>query len=398
MRQLTKNEKNKLLIVLSVLSAIGPLSIDMYLPAFQVIALDFNTTVPIVGLSLTTYFFGLTFGQLFYGPLIDRFGRKKPLVIGLILYTVSTISCAFSPTIDWLIWSRLFLALGGCSGMVVSRAIVRDFFDLKESAKFLSALMLVMGLAPIVAPLIGSVMILYLGWRYIFLLLVLFVFCLFIGIYWFLPPVKGEDTSVQINIKGIFSSYFTILKNPIFLAFGLAGSITYASLFAYISGSPFVYMNIFGLSEQQYSWAFGINATGLILGSQLNHLILKKYSNKRATGATLILLSAVITILIVGVKFSIFSSFVSMIFIFFFISLLGVLNPNTVALALSPFSNEAGRASALMGSIQMGISACVSAIVSSLLSDTALPMLVCMGCSAFGGLIVIGLYAIKQRT
>jgi DHA1 family bicyclomycin/chloramphenicol resistance-like MFS transporter len=386
---LNKKEKNRLLLVLSLLAAIGPLSTDMYLPGFQIIALDLNTTIPRVGLSLTTYFFGLTLGQLFYGPLVDRFGRRKPLFIGLTLYTISTILCAFSPTVDWLILSRLFLALGGCVGMVVSRAIVRDFFDVEESARFLSTLMLIMGLAPIVAPLIGSAILIYFGWHFIFLSLLLYALVLLTGLFCFLPPTRGEDISVKVSIKEVFKSYFMILREPTFLAFGLAGAITGASLFAYISGSPFVYMEIFGLSEQQYSWAFGINATGLMIGSQVNRLLLKKYSSKRITGYALVALSAIITILLIGVEFSIFTPFLSMAFIFLFIVMLGGLNPNTTALALSPFAKEAGRASALMGSIQMGTSALVSAVVSSLLSDSALPMLACMAFCAFGGLIIV---------
>jgi DHA1 family bicyclomycin/chloramphenicol resistance-like MFS transporter len=394
--QLSRTEKNKLLVVLSLLSAIGPLAVTMYMPGFHIIAVDFGVSVSVVSLSLATYFVGLTLGHLFYGPLIDRFGRKRPMYVGLILYTGSTILCAFSPTVDWLIWSRFFLALGGCGGVVIARTIVRDFFDVKESAKFLSTLMLIMGLAPIIAPAIGGTILIYFNWRFIFLSLILLVIFLLVGIYYFLPPLKGEDTSVEVHIVEIFKSYFMILKDHTFLTFGLICSITYASLFAYITGSHIVYAHIFNFSEQQTSWAVGINAVGLIIGNQLNHLLLKKHSSKRITTFALVFLFGVITILLIGMEAKIFDSLIFMIFMFVFISLIGVLNPNTMALALSPFANEAGRAAALLGSMQMGLSALVAAIVGSLLRASVVPMLVFMTCFEFVALLIVVVYSFSR--
>ena len=395
--ELDKKKKTELLIVLCLLSAIGPLAVTMYMPGFRIIADDFGVSGTEVGLSLATYFAGLTIGHLFYGPLIDRFGRKKPMYVGLFLYMVSTISCAFSPTVDWLIWSRFFLALGGCGGVVIARTIVRDFFGVKESAKFLSVLMLVMGLAPIIAPSIGSTILLYFNWRFIFLSLVLLVIFLLVGIYCFLPPLKEEDTSVKIHIVEIFKSYFMIFKDPTFLTFSLICSITYASLFAYITGSHIVYAHIFLFSGQQTSWAVGVNAVGLIVGNHLNHLLLKKYSSKKITIVALVFLFVIITVLLIGMGAKIFDAFGFMIFMFVFISLIGALNPNTMALALSPFPNEAGRAAALLGSMQMGLSALVSWIVVSLLHASVVPMLIFMTCIEFLALVIIGVYFLVRR-
>ena len=394
--ELGRKEKNQLLIVLCLFSAIGPLAVTMYMPGFRVIADDFGVSASKVSLSLATYFAGLTIGHLFYGPFVDRFGRKKPMYIGLILYTVSTISCAFSPTVDWLIWSRFFLALGGCGGVVIARTIVRDFFDVKESAKFLSVLMLVMGLAPIIAPSIGGAILFYFNWRFIFLSLILLIIFLLVGIYCFLPPLKEEDTSVKINIVEIFKSYFMILREPTFLTFGLVCSIAYASLFGYITGSHIVYAHIFYFSEQQTSWAVGVNAVGLIIGNQLNHLLLKKYSIKRITTVALVFLFVIITVLLIGMESKIFDSLIFMVFMFVFISLLGVLNPNTMALALSPFTNEAGRAAALLGSMQMGLSALVAAIVGFLLSASVVPMLIFMAFFEFLALVIVGVYYLTR--
>ena len=390
---MNKAEKLKLTLILGALTAIGPLSIDMYLPGFKSIANDFNTTMSVVGFSLTSYFIGYSFGQLLYGPLLDRFGRKIPLIGGLILYSISTLLCALSPNITSLIVSRFFLSIGGCSGVVASRAIVRDIFDLKESAKFFSSLTLVMGLAPIIAPLFGSLLTVYFGWRYIFIFLFFFTIILLLSILFLLHNVKGKNYQVALNANTIYNSYLKIFKNPTFIAYGLAGSVSYASLFAYISGSPFVYMKVFGLSELHYSWAFGINALGLIIGSQTNRYWLKRTDSKKVTTTSLIILVSIAIILFIGIALEIFPAILSMIFIFLFIFLLGIVNPNTMALALSPFESNAGSASALMGSIQMIVSAIISALVSS--GGSALSMVSGMLICSFSGLFIVIIFSKK---
>lgn len=390
---MNKAEKLKLTLILGALTAIGPLSIDMYLPGFKSIANDFNTTMSVVGFSLTSYFIGYSFGQLLYGPLLDRFGRKIPLIGGLILYSISTLLCALSPNITSLIVSRFFLSIGGCSGVVASRAIVRDIFDLKESAKFFSSLTLVMGLAPIIAPLFGSLLTVYFGWRYIFIFLFFFTIILLLSILFLLHNVKGKNYQVALNANTIYNSYLKIFKNPTFIAYGLAGSVSYASLFAYISGSPFVYMKVFGLSELHYSWAFGINALGLIIGSQTNRYWLKRTDSKKVTTTSLIILVSIAIILFIGIALEIFPAILSMIFIFLFIFLLGIVNPNTMALALSPFESNAGSASALMGSIQMIVSAIISGFVSS--GGSALSMVSGMLVCSFSGLFIVIIFSKK---
>lgn len=390
---MNKAEKLKLTLILGALTAIGPLSIDMYLPGFKSIANDFNTTMSIVGFSLTSYFIGYSFGQLLYGPLLDRFGRKIPLIGGLILYSISTLLCALSPNITSLIVSRFFLSIGGCSGVVASRAIVRDIFDLKESAKFFSSLTLVMGLAPIIAPLFGSLLTVYFGWRYIFIFLFFFTIILLLSILFLLHNVKGKNYQVALNANTIYNSYLKIFKNPTFIAYGLAGSVSYASLFAYISGSPFVYMKVFGLSELHYSWAFGINALGLIIGSQTNRYWLKRTDSKKVTTTSLIILVSIAIILFIGIALEIFPAILSMIFIFLFIFLLGIVNPNTMALALSPFESNAGSASALMGSIQMIVSAIISGFVSS--GGSALSMVSGMLVCSLSGLFIVIIFSKK---
>jgi DHA1 family bicyclomycin/chloramphenicol resistance-like MFS transporter len=394
--ELSNKNNYKLLIVLSALTTIAPLSITIHVSGFQMIASDFGTTNYLVSLSLSIYLFGLAFGNLLYGPIIDRFGRRKLLVIGLIIYAVSAISCALSPTINWFIWSRFFLALGGCTGVVVSRIIVRDLFDVKKSAKFFSVLVLIIALAPILAPFIGYQLIISWGWRHLFFILASLVPFLFFGVYYLLPPLKGEDVSVNIHIIKILENYFNIFKNPVFLTFGLTTAITYASLFAYIAGSSFIYTENFGLSHHEYSWAFGINVMGLILGSQSTNLLLKKMSSIKITQIVLIYLSLVIAILLIGEIFSLISPLVFMVFMFIFIFLLGILNPNILALCLSPFENNAGIATALVGTLQMGSSAFASLLVSSF-SHTLLPMLICMFFCTFFGSIVVMLFSIKYK-
>jgi DHA1 family bicyclomycin/chloramphenicol resistance-like MFS transporter len=252
-----KNNKKQysgvaILFVLGMLIALSPFSIDMYLPAFPAIAHSLQTSVASVGYSLTSYFAGLCIGQLIYGILIDRFGRKKPLMTGLLIYLIAGIGCALCSGIGLLIIVRIFMALGGCVGMVAARAIVRDLYPPKDMAKKLSLLVLVMGVAPIVAPTIGGLVNTWLGWRWVFGVMALIGGLLLLGVHYVLPETKEPNTNVSLKIKHILPGYLTLLHNRTFLIYTLAGGISYAGMYAYIAGSPFVFMQKFGLSDTMY--------------------------------------------------------------------------------------------------------------------------------------------------
>lgn len=377
------NRNTIIIIILGLLIALSPFSIDMYLPAFPNIAASLHTDMAHVGYSLTSYYAGLCTGQLIYGILIDRFGRKKPLYAGLMIYLVATLTCAFSVHINMLVTVRLFMALGGCVGMVASRAMVRDLFPAKDTAKVLSMLVLVMGVAPIIAPTIGSVVNTLAGWRWVFGIMALIALGLIFATYTLLPETKKADPGVSLRLKDILPEYNAVLKNNTFLVYTLAGGISYAGLYAYIAGSPFVFMHQFGFSETAYSWAFALNACGLISGSQLNRVLLSKYESLTITYYAAIALFITGLLLLVTTATGIAGAPLTLCLTFGFLFCLGFINPNATALALQPFTAAAGRASAVLGAIQMIAGVVASWLVSFLFNGTAVIMVAVMfGCTA----------------
>lgn len=372
--ELTKIQKRGLIFVLGVIAALGPLSIDMYLPAFPEIARDLNTTSKSVSLTLTSYFIGISLGQLFYGPIMDKYGRKKPLILGLSIFLISALACSFTPNINTLILFRFTLAVGGCAGMVASRAIVRDLFDDKEIARVFSTLILIMGVAPILAPALGSWMINIFNWRYIFIFLSVFSAMLIILVVYTLPESNLNRAKAKLKLNSSLVNYYHVLKNPLFLNYALSGTFSMAAMFTYIAGSPLVLIEIYGLEEHNYAYIFGLNAAGFIVGSQVNSFLLRKKDTERLSFSTNGLA------VIIGIAFLLVSVFTDislnsfLIFLFSIMFLLGFVNPNTSALAIIPFSQNAGVASALLGSLRMLSGALASALLSVFYSGTELSM------------------------
>jgi DHA1 family bicyclomycin/chloramphenicol resistance-like MFS transporter len=382
-----------IILVLGALTALGPFSIDMYLPAFPVIAEALHTDIAHVTLSLTSYFVGISVGQLICGPLLDRYGRKKPLIAGLVIYILAAAGCAMVPGVWWLVGMRLLLALGGCVGMVAGRAVVRDIFPAHETAGVFSTLMLVMGIAPIIAPTVGGYVTAFMGWRWIFIVLAIIALLMLLSVTRFLPESKGADDTVSLNLRTVSRQYAEVFRERGFMGYALAGGAASGGMFAYIAGSPFVYMDLFGLSEQQYGWAFGANAFGLIAGSQINRVLLKRYTAVQiavAMAGVLVLVAAGLTITgILALKWLVMG------LVWCFLVCLGFLNPNTTAMALQPFSRTAGSASALLGAIQMVSGALASVAVSMLHNQTIVPMVSVMaGCAAIG---LCSLLSVKKQ-
>jgi DHA1 family bicyclomycin/chloramphenicol resistance-like MFS transporter len=374
MEKKTAQNQFHLILILGLLTAIGPLSIDMYLPAFPDIAKGLHTSVAAVMLSLSSFFIGISFGQLIYGPLLERFGRKKPLYVGLIIYALSSFACATTATVNTLIAFRLFQALGGCVGMVAARAMVRDLFEVKDNAKVFSTLMLVVAVSPIIAPTLGGYITAYFGWRYIFGMLIAVIFLIIIGIYFLLPESKKPDPDYSLKPSSILKNFITIIKHPQFAIYTFTGAVAYAGLYAYISGSPFVFMSIFKVSEKHYGWIFAIIAAGLIGASQLNNFLLRKFSSEQIIKWALYMQNIIGITLVSTVIFDIGNLYSVVGLIFMFLCCQGFLFPNASALSMAPFGHNAGTASALMGFIQMSVGALMSAMVSVLQNGTALPM------------------------
>ncbi len=390
-------QQNIILLVLGTMIAIGPLSIDMYLPSFENIATDFQTTKAQVGVSLTSYFIGIAFGQLAYGPIMDKFGRKVPLLVGLVIYILSSLSCFYSPDIMWLIISRFFLAIGASAGMVAAKAVVRDIFPPEEVARAISFLMLIMGSAPIIAPTLGSFVIVHFSWQMIFMFLAFFAGLMFVSVLFFLPESITPDKTVELKIKQVVFKYKGIMQDKIFLSFSLAGSLTIGAMFAYISNAPILFMDRFHFTETQFGWMFGLNASGLIIGSQLNRLVLKRFSTFNLTLKISYLLLVLGVILFLNALF--FSSFyITVISLFLILFLLGFQNPNTTALSLYPFTKRAGRASALVGCLKMCLGAVTSFIISLYTGISLVPMaLTILVCLVLSSMLLIR-FKRKEKT
>ena len=394
-----RNDKFYLILILGLLTAIGPFSIDMYLPAFPDIAKGLHTTVAQVTLSLSSFFIGISFGQLLYGPLLERFGRKKPLYAGMFIYLIASIGCAMAASVNALIVLRLLQALGGCVGMVAARAMVRDLFEVKENAKVFSMLMLVVAVSPIIAPTLGGYITSMLGWRFVFAMLIVVDIIVIVCAYFLLPDSKKPDPNFSLRPGQILKNFSGIITHPQFYTFALTAAISASGLYAYIGGSPHVFMEIFHVTEKQYGWIFALIAMGLIGASQVNSLLLRNYTSTQLIRVALfcqcIVGMAMVCLTILGWS----DLFVTIFLIFLFLCTQGFVFPNASALSLAHFGHTAGSASALLGAIQMTIGACTSAFVSILQNHTALPMTGVMACCAITALSVFsfGKRIIAQR-
>ena len=388
------NSRNKnfyLILVLGLLTAIGPFSIDMYLPAFPDIAKNLHTTVAQVTLSLSSFFFGISAGQLLYGPLLERFGRKKPLYAGLCIYLLASIGCALAASVNALIILRLLQALGGCVGMVAARAMVRDLFEVKDNPKIFSLLMLVVAVSPIIAPTLGGYVTSMLGWRYVFAMLIIVDIIILAGVYFLLPESKKPDSNFSLKPLPIIRNFTGVIRHPQFYTYALTAAISAAGIYAYIGGSPHVFMEIFHVNEKQYGWIFALIAMGLIGASQVNSVLLRNYTSDQIIKLASYCQSVIGAVMALISLFGWGDLFVTIFFIFIFLCCQGFIFPNASAYSLASFGHNAGSASALLGAIQMSIGAFTSALVSVLQNHTALPMTGVMACCAITSLIVFSL-------
>ncbi|MES2769976.1 MAG: multidrug effflux MFS transporter [Bdellovibrionota bacterium] len=377
-----------LILILGSMTALSPFSIDMYLPAFPQIAKDFGTTVSTIALSISSYFVGLSFGQLIYGPLLDRFGRKKPLYIGLLIYAAASFGCLLTDSSNSLIGFRFFQALGGCAAGVAAMSIVRDLFSVKESSKILSLLILVLGVSPLIAPTAGSYMTLAFGWHSIFIVLALISLLILGVVFFFLPESHTPDSEVTLKLSPIFKTYKAIFKEPQFYTHVLAGAFAFSGLFVYVASSPMIFMSIYKVSPQVYGWIFAGLSVGFIGFSQLNIFLLHKFQNDQILRGALILQTTSALVFLVG-TFSGWYGIVGTIFhIFSLLACAGLTNPNAASLALAPFTKNTGSAAALMGFLQMGIGALVSSCVGFLSSDDMIPLTVIFATSSTVALLI----------
>jgi DHA1 family bicyclomycin/chloramphenicol resistance-like MFS transporter len=368
------NHKTRLILILGAIAAIAPLSIDLYLSSFPEIAKGLSTDIRYVSLTLTTYFIGIGIGQLANGPLLDRFGRKSPLLIGLGLFIISSLACGWAPNITMLLFWRVIMALGCSMGMVATRAVIRDHFEHNDIARALSAMTLVFGLAPVLAPLLGGYILQTLGWRFNFYFLALYGTFIIILVAAFLKESRGAQRHLSLKPKAVFKGYWYLLNQKLFMVYALAGCIGMMGMFAYISGLAYIVRDIMGYDEIVFAWIFGLNSIGYIAASQVNRFLLRRANMLVLTKRVALILGS-IGLLILGqiiagipAEISFFAS------LFLFISMLGFINPNTQALALEPFVEQAGSASALVGAFRMTMGSMAAALLSIFHNGTALPL------------------------
>jgi MFS transporter, DHA1 family, multidrug resistance protein len=371
-----------LTLVLGVLTAFSAISTDMYLPSLPAIGVSLNASAATVQLTLATFMVGMGVGQLVYGPVSDRWGRRRPLLFGISLYILASVACVFAPNIEALIGARFVQALGGAAGPVLARAIVRDLYSGKDIARVLSLMMLVMGVAPILAPLAGGVLLGWYGWRAIFA-----VFAAFGLVALTLAAISIPRARAIAQSGTLPQNLVSLIADRSFVSSTLAGSFGAATLFAYIGGSSFVFIGVYQLTPQEFALLFGCNAAGFIGASQLNRALLARFSSPAiAIGAALAMTCAAVLLLLI-VFFSRAPTLAVASTLFVCIACIGMLLPNTTAIALSNHAARAGVASSVLGATQFALAALVLSLVGLLHDGTARPMAcVIAGCAciAFG--------------
>lgn len=378
-----------LILILGSLTALGPFSIDMYLPGFPAIAKDLHTTAAKVSLSLSGFFIGISLGQLLYGPLLDRFGRKKPLFIGLCVYILASAGCAVAASIDQLIVLRIIQAIGSCAATVASVAMVRDLFPVKDNAKVFSLLLLVVGVSPMIAPTVGGYVTTAFGWHAVFIILTIMGIAILAATVLWLPDSYKPDTSLSLKPKPILMNFLSVVREPQFYTYSLTGAIAFAGLFAYVSGSPLVFMEVFHTDEKVYGWIFAFLSIGFIGSSQLNTLFLRKFSSEQVVNIALICQVIIGFAFLAAALNGFLDLKLTLVFLFLFLCCIGYTYPNAAALSLAPFTKNAGSASALMGAFQMGMGTLISVVISLFEEPSIIPMVSAMAGSAFLALVML---------
>jgi len=369
-----QKKQGSLVVILGALIACAPMAVDMYLPALPALERAFATDMARVQWTLATFFVGFSLGQALYGPVSDRFGRRPPLYFGMTLFALASIGCLFAPNIESLMGLRFLQAIGACAGMVTARAMVRDLFELRDSARVFSALMLVTGLAPILAPLVGGYMLVWFGWQSIFLALAAFGVACMVAAHFGLPETRRPGAAGSLALSSVLMVYARLLTHRRFVGYSLSSGVTIAGMFAYIAASPAVFIQLFGVAEEQFGWLFGVNGLGFVIAAQINGRAMRGAEPARilrsalyveaASGLALLLAAATGALGLIGIAVP----------LFVFIAALGFVMPNASALAMAPHGENAGAASAMLGVMQFGLAAIASTAVGAIHMPSAMPM------------------------
>ncbi|ECR3517581.1 multidrug effflux MFS transporter [Campylobacter coli] len=388
--------KFKLIVILALMSSIAPLSTDMYLPALSHVEQSFQTNSFLTQLSIASFFIAFALGQLIYGPLSDIFGRKIPALVGIFFFIVSSLFCVIIDDIYAFIALRFFEALGGCEGVVIARAIINDLFEIKEAAGIFALMMVFSSLAPMLSPTFGGILLEYFSWHSIFATLfalgiLLFLMILF-GLKESAPHLKNKKFSHHEAMK----SYKFVLSDKRFLVYILCASFALAAMFAYITGSSFVFTQFFGLSEQKFALLFGANALGFVICANINARLVLKYESEKILAKALMIMFISTVILLVNAFFH--PNFLLFeLGIFTSIAMLGFIAPNTTTLAMARFKEHSGTASAVLGTVQFGFAGLISFVVGAINANTPIILAFVMCACVLVANMIYFLIKIKEK-
>jgi len=382
------------IVILGGLCTIGPFATDLYLPAMPTVAEDLGATTQAIALTVTTFLAGLALGQLLAGPLSDAYGRRLPLIVGLGVFAASALACALTPSVEVLIGVRFVQGFAGASGLVIANAIVTDYARGRPAARLLSRLALVSGMAPILAPLFGAQLLRFTSWRGIFVVLtgigIVLVASVVFGLRESLPRQKRSASGLRPTLR----TMATLSRDPGFMGYAVTSALSFMAFFAYLAGSSFVYQDLYGASPVMFSVLFAINAIGMLIVSQANHRLLARFSTRQLLAAGLVGGSvsgvAVLVVTLVG-DLGIVALAIPL---FLMVASLGMVFPDSTALALSLHPEVAGSASAYFGTLRLGLGALATPLVGIGGAVSALPMAIVI---ALSGTAALALFVVVAR-
>ncbi|MGD9739344.1 MAG: multidrug effflux MFS transporter [Bauldia sp.] len=375
-------------IILGLLVAVGPFAIDMYLPAMPTIAEDLGTTTAATQMTLMVFFVSFGLFQLVYGPWSDTAGRKRPLYVGLILFTLGSIGCAFAPSIEWLIAFRFIQGVGAAAGMVIARAIVRDLHTGVEATRLMSLVMLVFSVSPILAPLSGSALIEAFDWRSVFVAVTVAGLLGLALVSFLLPETRPAERRTGGGIRASVASAWLLLRDARFMGITFIGGLGMASFFAFLGSSSFVYIDHFGLTPTQYSIAFAVNAIAFIAASQFSARLAGRFGITRVIATAVMFYAAAAVALFIVTAAGVDSLAVLMALLFLAFGGLGLVIPSTMVLALEENGPIAGMAAALGGTLQFALGAVTIVVVSVFFDGTSLPMVAAIAACSVAAVLI----------
>ncbi|HRN49555.1 MAG TPA: multidrug effflux MFS transporter [Niabella sp.] len=356
--------KSFLIVLLGLLAALSTLTIAMYIPGFHQMAADFRVDESQIAFTLTSYFIGITIGQLIYGPIIDHFGRKKPLLISLIIYVLATVVCSVADSLDMMITVRFLQALGASAGMVSALAIITDVFEPQHRAKAFSLVMTVLGVAPILSPTLGSFFVASFNWESVFYALTGYGLIVLVLVFFFLSETILYQSKERLSGKLIMENYGKVIRNKTFSLYAIGGSLANSVIFAFVAASPAIFMGFYKIPPKQFALLYGISAAGAMAGNYLNGILVKKiHFKKMMIFGSVILLVLTTAFAAAAYLMKDFPFELVVVALFLILLSVGLIYPNTVTSALSPFKELSGSASAMNGSFMMGMSAFITAVV-----------------------------------